>query len=86
MSVADLWRVDSDDLLCGNDRGQEFDHLQGVRSAAVEEIQAILDFFYGDGILLCVVLDDKLLEVQERPFVRDLLADLDQSFPGVFRG
>jgi hypothetical protein len=57
-----------------------------VRSTAVEEVEAILDFLDRDGIFLCTVLNDKLLEEQERSLMRDLLSDLDESFPGVFSG
>ena len=31
------------------------------------------------------MLEDELLEEKEGPLVRDFLADLDKSFPGVFR-
>ena len=49
-----------------------------------KEIQTIPNFFDRDRILLSVVLEDKLLEVQECPLMRDLLAHLDKCFPSVF--
>ena len=52
----------------------------------IKEIQAILHLLHRDCVLLSAVLEDELLEEKERPFVRDLLADLNHRLPGVFRG
>lgn len=51
----------------------------------VEEIQPVLHLLHRDRILLCSVLQDELFEVQERPFVRNFLSDLDERLPGVLR-
>lgn len=48
-----------------------------------EEIETILDFFNADSIFICAVFEDELFEVEERPFMVDFLADLNESFPGV---
>lgn len=48
-----------------------------------EEIEAIFDFFDADSVFVCAVFEDELFEVEERPFVVDFLADLDERFPGV---
>ena len=38
---------------------------------------------YRDRVFLSVMLEDQLLEVQERPFMRDLLSHLYECFPGI---
>lgn len=48
-----------------------------------EEIETILDFFNAHGIFICTVFEDELFEVEERPFMVDFLADLDEGFPCV---
>ena len=52
----------------------------------VEEVEAVAHLLHRDRILLRAVLEDELLEEEERPFVWNLLSDLYQSFPGVLRG
>lgn len=47
------------------------------------EIQAILSFLNVDCILVGAGLQNQLLQVQERPLVRDLLPNLDRGSPGV---
>ena len=69
----------------GHDSGQELDHLLGMASRAVEEVETIAHLLDGDGVLLGSVLEDKLLEEEEGPLMRDLLADLDEGLPGVLR-
>ena len=69
----------------GHDSGQELDHLLGMASRAVEEVETIAHLLDGDGVFLCVVLEDELLEVEEGALVRDFLADLHKSFPGILR-
>ena len=64
---------------------QELHHLQSVTSLRVEEIQPILHLLHRDRVLLRAVIQDQLLQVQERPFMRDLLADLHQCLPRVLR-
>lgn len=49
----------------------------------VEEVQAISDFLHGDGIFLSSMFENELLEEQEGTLMRDLLSDLNKSFPGV---
>lgn len=53
---------------------------------SVEKVQSILDLLDADGVFVGSVLDDELFEVQESPLVRDLLPDLDDCLPCVFRG
>ena len=55
-----------------------------MASLTVKEVKTISDFFYRDGILLSVVFEDKLFQVQECPFMRNFLSDLNHGFPGVF--
>ena len=69
-----------------NNSRQELDHLLRVAPRAVEEVQPILHLFHRDRVLLRAVLEDELLEEQERPLVRNLLPDLHESLPGVLRG
>jgi len=56
-----------------------------VTLLAVEEVQAVPDFLHGDGIFLSSMFEDKLLEEQEGTLMRDLLSNLNKSFPGVLR-
>ena len=51
----------------------------------IKEIQAVSRFLDTNRILLRRVLEDELLEVQERPFVVHFLSDLDHGFPRVLR-
>ena len=51
----------------------------------IKEIQAVSCFLDTNRILLRRVLEDELLEVQERPFVVHFLSDLDHGFPRVLR-
>lgn len=51
----------------------------------IVEIQPILHLLHRNRILLCSVLQDELFKVQERPFVRDFLSDLNECLPGVLR-
>lgn len=51
----------------------------------VKEIQAIPGFLDTNRILLGRVLEDKLLEVQERPLVVHFLSNLNHRFPCVLR-
>ena len=53
---------------------------------AIKEIEAVFDFFDRYRIFLSAVLQNQLFKVQKGPFVRDLLADLYESGPGVFGG
>lgn len=52
----------------------------------VEEVESVLDLLHADRILVGVVLEDELLEVEERPLVVDLLANLHERAPGVLGG
>jgi hypothetical protein len=53
---------------------------------AVEKVQTIPNLLDRDRVLLCVMLEDQLLEVQESTFVRHFLSHLDEGFPSVFGG
>ena len=53
---------------------------------AVEEIQPVPDFLYGDGIFLSPVFEDKLFKEQEGTLMRDLLSDLNKGPPCVLGG
>jgi hypothetical protein len=52
---------------------------------AVEKVQTVLHFLQGNCIFLCAMFQDKLLEVQERPFMRNFLPDLNKGLPSVLR-
>jgi hypothetical protein len=82
------------------DSRQEITHLDGVISLGVEEIQTIpllIDIVgipdksakwsrrEAKSLLVGIMLQDQLLQPQERPLVRNLLPDLHTSFPGVLR-
>jgi len=56
-----------------------------VTLLTVEEVQAVPDFLHGDSIFLSSMFEDKLLEEQEGTLMRDLLSNLNKSFPGVLR-
>lgn len=51
----------------------------------VEEIKTVSDLLNRDGILLRAVLENKLLQVEECPFVGNFLSNLHQCSPGVLR-
>lgn len=70
----------------GHDRVEELDHLERVLLAREEKVETVLDFGDLEGILVHAVLEDELLEVQERPLVVDFLSDLDEGTPGVLGG
>ena len=57
-----------------------------MTSLCIEEIQPILDLLDGYRVLIRPVLENKLLEVQECPLVRDFLAYLHDGLPGVLCG
>lgn len=44
-----------------HDSTQELNHLQGMTALAVEEIEAIPNFFYRNRVLLSAVLQNELL-------------------------
>lgn len=46
-----------------NDAVQEFYHFDGVTALTVKEVKAIPHFFDRNCVLLCVVLENELLEV-----------------------
>lgn len=69
--------------LDGSDRTEELDHLERVLLGRIEEVEAVLDLLHRDGVLVGVVLEDELLEVEERPLVVDLLSHLDKRAPRV---
>lgn len=50
---------------------------------AIEEVQAISNLLHRDHVFLGSVLQNELFKEQKSPFMRDLLSDLDQGFPGV---
>lgn len=60
-----------------NNACEEFDHLDGVITLAVKEVEAVFHFLYRDSVLLGRVLENELFEEEEGPFVRDFLSDLD---------
>lgn len=76
---------DAHDSPNGHDGSQELHHLQRMTSLRVEEIQSVLHLLHRDRILLRAVLQDQLLQEQERPLVWDLLPDLHQCLPCVLR-
>lgn len=82
-----------------HDARQEVAHLDSAISLRIEEIQSISLFVDVDRIptrqldhreafsnsLVRIMLQDQLFQPQESTFVRNLLPDLDGSFPGVLR-
>lgn len=70
----------------GHDRVEELDHLEGVLLGRVEKVETVLDLGDLKRVLVDAVLEDELLEVQERALVVDLLPDLDERAPGVLCG
>lgn len=71
---------------CWRDGTQEIDHFECMLLRGVEEVETVLDFRDADRVLVGIVLQNQLLEVQERPLVVDLLANLNQRAPGVLGG
>jgi hypothetical protein len=69
-----------------DDARQEFHHLDRVAALTVKEIETIPHLLHRDCILLRAVLQDQLLEEQERPFMWHFLAHLHECLPRVFRG
>jgi hypothetical protein len=67
----------------GSNTAEELDHSFGFITLSVIEIQTVLRLLDIDCILVCAVLQNELLEVQECTFVGDLLAKLDGCAPGV---
>lgn len=65
--------------LTGDHRRQEVDHLLGMVSLREVEIQTILGLLDVDGIFVRAVLQDQLLQVEERPLVRYFLPNLNDS-------
>lgn len=51
----------------------------------IEEVETVLHLLQGNCILLRPVLQDKLLEVQERTFMWNFLPDLNKGLPSVLR-
>lgn len=84
-SIQDGRKVKAD-VPSGYDIGEKLDHFQGVASLGVKEVQSISYFLDGYRVLLCVVLQDELFEVQERPLVGHFLSYLDERSPSVFSG
>lgn len=70
----------------GHDRVEELDHFERVLLAREEKVETVLDFGDLESVLVHAVLEDELLEVQERPLVVDFLSDLDEGTPGVLGG
>lgn len=58
-------------------------YLLGMVALCKVEVQTILCFLNVNGILVSTGLQNQLFQVQERPLVGDLLANLDRSSPGV---
>ena len=58
-------------------------YLLGVVALREVKVQTILCFLNVDGILVGTGLQNQLFQVQERPLVGDLLANLDRSSPGI---
>lgn len=58
-------------------------YLLGMVALRKVEVQTILCFLDVNGILVGTGLQNQLFQVQERPLVGDLLANLDRSSPGV---
>jgi hypothetical protein len=52
---------------------------------AIKEIQPVSRLLDTYCILLRAMLQDELFEEQERAFVRNLLPDLNERFPSIFR-
>lgn len=66
-----------------NNGSQEFHHLDSVIPRCEEKVQPLLSLLDVECILIGPVLEDQLLQIQEGPFMRNLLAHLHHSFPRV---
>ena len=69
--------VDRDDSL------QEIAEADRMVPLSEEEVDSVVHFFDVDGVLVGAVLKDQLLEIQERPLMRHLLAHLHAGPPCV---
>ena len=62
---------------------EEVDKALGVIPLGEVEVYTVVHLLDVDRILVGAMLKDKLLEVEEGSLVRDFLADLDDSAPGI---
>lgn len=74
---------DTTDLLHWSDSIKKFYHLDSMTSLRIEEVQSVLDLLDADRILVGTVLQDELLQIQERPLVRHFLTDLNDRLPSI---
>ncbi|KAI6759461.1 hypothetical protein HG530_010141 [Fusarium avenaceum] len=79
VSLALLRRLDLD----GDHGVEKVDKLLGLVPLGEEKVDTILGLPDVEGVLVCAVLHDELLEEQESSLVEDLLADLNSSSPDV---
>lgn len=64
---------------------QEFAHADGMRTLRIVKVESVLLFEYGHRFAVCIVLEDQLLEIQERALVGDFLAHLYRCLPHILR-
>lgn len=67
--------------LDGDHRVEEINKLFALVLGTEEEINTILGLLDIQGVPVGIVLEDELLQEEERALVKDLLADLDTSLP-----
>ena len=66
-----------------NNGGEEFNHTKSVLFASIKEIQTVSKFLDVDGVCMGTMLEDELFEKKKSSLVGDLLANLNDGFPGV---
>jgi len=67
----------------GGDGGEEVNEFDGAVAGGEEKVESVLNFPDVDTLSVSIVLENKLLEVEESALVRDLLAHLDTGAPGI---
>lgn len=67
----------------GCDGGKEIDELDSAIAGGEEKVKSVLNFTDVDTLSMSIMLEDKLLEVEEGALVRNLLAHLDTGAPGI---
>lgn len=70
-------------VLDGSDGAEEIDKLLSRVASGEEKVDAFVDLLDVDGVSVCLMLENELLEVEESSLVGDLLAHLDDGAPGV---
>lgn len=70
-------------ILARGHTGQEINHSLGIVSCGEVKVEAMLCLLNVDRILMGAILQDQLLEVEERPLVWHLLPNLNDGSEGM---